>query len=286
MNLFSIEEADGDIKDLINVYRALDSWIPWKRYTQRSKAILYASMILLLYNYVEWSVKADISKVFHEYNKDNVKFWNLIKEWKIYLLKNEHISIDVQKKWENIVQKIVDLYPEMSFWYYEDIKSIIKNWVYKIKNENPSNKKAFFDINGNLNEERIIQIAKNLGIQFSLSSERLNELYREKFITNELESKTFFLKKDHPLHFVMTERNKLAHWQIVFSQEEYSNYTTNDIEELANSIVLYIEQFNMVIDNFIRLKNWRIWENGKKKKKVIRERSELMKRRNIKKKKR
>jgi len=54
MSSFSIKSANDDIRNLIEIYHTLDIQSEnLKIYTQRSRAILYASIILLIYNFIE-----------------------------------------------------------------------------------------------------------------------------------------------------------------------------------------------------------------------------------------
>ena len=258
MSSFSIKSANDDIRNLIEIYHTLDIQSEnLKIYTQRSRAILYASIILLIYNFIEWSVKDCLNRIFNAFNEDNVQFWDLTDEWKLYLIKEERIKLNYfdGKAEKNAIVK--DLYPELDFKFNNKEKNKLLKTKYKIKDRWKNDKNVILWINGNINEQKILEISSTLWIDFNLSVKDLTEKYREKFFDNYLEAQSFNLKKTNPLNFIKTERNKLAHWQTLFSEEEYSNYTTNDIEELANSVIIYIDLFNNSVKKFIKHKKWR-----------------------------
>lgn len=256
MNNFSIKSAKTDIHHFLNACERIQNG---KIMSQNEIIILYSSGILLLYNFIEWSIETKLGELFSTYNNSKCIFKNINTTWKYLLIEDCEVSLLRKNKQK---EKIKNIY--LKFNIIEEFRALkFDNAHYPIKNVSKKYKNIFW-INGNLNENEINKLCNKLWIQFEMTIDRMEKIYKEKFMKNnsDFEKQQFTLKNNQPLEFIKRLRNNLTHWASTFSKEpELQNYSLTEIEEISNCVLLYIEELINAIDHFIS-KKW--WEIGRK----------------------
>jgi hypothetical protein len=160
--------------------------------------ILKANGFLLLYNLIEATIKNSVSAIFNSVHSKNMTF--------------KHLTDNLRKLW--IKQELKNIGSEDIF---NLSKKILENELILFKAE-------CINISGNIDAQKIRDIAKQFGYQES--------------------------KDGRDLVIIKEKRNKLAHGEYTFS-EIGKDYTVRELIDYKNNTKKYLDDVLLNIENYI-----------------------------------
>lgn len=185
-----------------------------ERVPTKLQITLIANTFLILYNVIESTVRNSIVEIYEKIKEDEVSYNDLSAKLKIIWLKQKTKNIKDGNTRESTIQK--------------NIENII---VHVVENEIISLTKDDIDISGNIDAEKIRELAKEIGFDKSTHGQNLV--------------------------IIKNKRNSLAHGNNTF-YDIGRDYSVSDVSTFKEETFEYLSDVIINIENFLNNEKYKI----------------------------